>query len=349
MTGAAIYAGLVAAALALFLLLPRTDLLVSSLFYAPGRGFVLAHWPPVVLIFHAIPWIAWGIALVVAGGGAWLFLSGRPLWRLDRKALLFVALSTALGPGLLANTVLKDHWGRARPVQVEEFGGSHRFTPAPLPATQCATNCSFVSGHAALGFSLVAFAFLMPPGASRRRAIGGTFAFGGLVGLVRIAQGGHFLSDVVWAGLLVFGTTALSYWWIVERDGLAAPPLRRFYRRARQDATSAWRLACRSWPSPSARIGAAVAATTILVVVSIEFVDQPLALYLHSQGPDLHALFDLTGQLGEGWGWLVLFALAFAGLHWGGAAPRLRQLAPTMRALSAILRPFCSCRSRFRA
>ncbi len=336
MKGTAIYAGLLGAAFALFLLLPQTDLLISGLFYVRGHGFVLAHWPPVAFVFHAIPWIAWGIVLVVAAGAAWLFLAEKPLWRLDRKALLFIAFSTALGPGLLANTVLKDHWGRARPAQIEAFGGSHRFTPAGLPATQCARNCSFVSGHAALGFSLVAFAFLVPPGRTRRRAIGATLAFGGLVGLVRIAQGGHFLSDVVFAGLLVFGTTALSYWWIVERDGLAAPPLRRLYRRAGRGTASAWRSARRSWPTPSVRIGAMVAATAILVVVSIEMVDRPLALFLHSRGPDLHALFDLTGQLGEGWGWLVLFALAFAGLHWGGAAPRLSKAAPTMRALSAI-------------
>ncbi|HEY3909929.1 MAG TPA: phosphatase PAP2 family protein [Stellaceae bacterium] len=335
-TAGAIYAGLLAAATALFLLLPQADLWLSGLFYVPGHGFALARSLPVRLVFHAIPWIAWSIVAVIAGGAAWLFLTGRPLWRLDRKALLFIAFSTALGPGLLANAVLKDHWGRARPVQVEAFGGSHRFTPAPLPASQCATNCSFVSGHAALGFSLVAFAFLLPPGLPRRRAIGAALAFGGLVGLVRIAQGGHFLSDVVFAGLLVFGTTALSYWWIVEQDGLAAPPLRRLYRRAGHGAASACRAACRSWPSPSVRIGAAVAGSTILIVASIACVDRPLALYLHAEGPDVHALFNEVAELGEGWGWLMLFGLAFVALHWGGELPRLRRFAPRMRSLSTV-------------
>jgi len=336
MRGAAIYAALVAGALALFLLAPQIDLWASGLFYLPQRGFVLRDWGPVWLLYRAIPWIAWGIVVVLAGGAAWLLLTGRPLWRLDRNALLFVAFSIALGPGLLANIVLKDHWGRARPVQIEAFGGFRHFTPAPLPATQCARNCSFVSGHAALGFSLVAFAFLLPPGRSRRRGVGAALAFGGLVGLVRIAQGGHFLSDVVFAGLLVFGTTALLYWWIVEGDGLAAPPLRHLYRRVGHGSASAWRSARRSWPSPAVRLGTAVAATTILVVVSIEIVDRPLALYLHSRGPDLRALFKETGELGEGWGWLVLFGLAFAGLHWGGEFPRLRRAAPTMRALSVV-------------
>lgn len=336
MRGGAIYAGLLAAALALFLLLPQIDLWVSGLFYVRGQGFVLANWPPVEFVFRAIPWVAWGIVLVIAGAAIWLFLTGRPLWRLDRKALWFIAFSTALGPGLLANIVLKDHWGRARPVQIEAFGGPHHFTPAPLPADQCAHNCSFVSGHAALGFSLVAFAFLPPPGRPRRSGIGAAVAFGTLVGLVRIAQGGHFLSDVVYAGLLVFGTTALLHWWIVERDGLAAPALVLLYHRIGHGGATAWRRIGRSWPSPALRIGTAVVATAILVVVSIEVVDRPLALYLHARGPDLHALFGLIQGLGDSWGWLILFGLAFAGLHWGGELPRLRPVAVPMRALSMV-------------
>ncbi len=336
MRGVAIYATLLAAALALFLLLPQLDLWVSDLFYARGRGFVLASWPPVILVYRAVPWIAWGIVLVVAGAAIWLFLVGRPLWRFDQKALLFIAFSTALGPGLLANTVLKDHWGRARPVRIEAFGGSRAFTAAPLPAAECARNCSFVSGHAALGFSLVAFAFLLQPGPRRRRGIGAALAIGGVVGLVRIAQGAHFLSDVVFAGLLVFGTTALLYSWIVERDGFAAPSLLHIYREIGRGGAAAWRFASRSWRSPIMRIGTAGAATTILVAVSIESVDRPLALFLHTRDADLHAAFELIGRLGEAWSWLLFFALAFAGLHWGGELPRLRPVIVPMRALSAI-------------
>ena len=336
MKGLAIYAGLLVAILAAFLLLPQIDLLVSGIFYVQGRGFVLADWPPVVLVFRAVPWIAWGIAAVVAGASIWLFLVGWPLWRFDRKALLFVAVSTALGPGLLANTVLKDHWGRARPSQIEAFGGPHHFTPAPLPAAECVRNCSFVSGHAALAFSLVAFAFLLPRGPPRRRGIAAALALGGIVGLVRIAQGGHFLSDVVYAGLLVLGTTALLHWWIVDRDGLAAPMLQRLCRGFGRGGALAWRFACRNLTSAPVRIGAAVVATAILVMVSIEIVDRPLALFLHAQDADLRPLFGQIGRLGAAWGWLVFFAFAFVVLHWGGELPRLRPVGARIRALSAV-------------
>ena len=336
MKAVAIYAALAAAATALFLLLPQIDLFVSALFYVPGHGFALRDRAPVALLYHLVPWVAWAIVLAIVGAAAWLFLMQRPLWRLDRKALAFLALSTALGPGLLANTVLKDHWGRARPAQIERFGGSARFTPAPLTAAECARNCSFVSGHAALGFSLVAFAFLLPPGRLRRAGIGAALGFGALVGLARIAQGGHFLSDVVFAGLLVYGTSGLLYWWVVERDGLAAPLLLGLYRRIGRAAAAAWRGADRAWVSPAARIAAATTVTAVAVAISIDRVDRPLALFLHAKGPDLHALFDLIGRLGEAWGWLILFALAFAALHWGGALPRLRPLMPRLRALSAV-------------
>jgi lipid A 4'-phosphatase len=333
MKAAAIYAALVAAATALFLLLPQLDLWVSGLFYSTQHGFWLRNWPPLALVYHAVPWVTGGIVLILAGAGGWLFLMQRPLWRLDRKALLFIVLSTALGPGLVANTVLKDHWGRARPTQIEAFGGTRRFSPAPLPAAQCRQNCSFVSGHAALGFGVVAFAFLSPPGRTRRRAVAATLGFGALVGFVRIAQGGHFLSDVVWAGLIVFGLTAILYWAVVEKDALAAPAAFRLYRFAAQGGRAGW-----SWLSRSeaARFSVAIGATATVVMVSIAFVDRPIAFYLHAEGPGLHALSTIFSIPGEAWGWLALFALAFIFLHWGGELPRLRGSAQSMRNFSSV-------------
>jgi lipid A 4'-phosphatase len=180
----------------LFLLFPTFDLAATGLFYVPGEGFPLAGWAPLVSVESAVPWITRIIILIVAIGGVWLALIGRPLWRLDRKALLFIVAATALGPGLIANTILKDNWGRARPYQTDSFGGTRQFTPAPLPAAQCERNCAFVSGHAALAFSLVSFAFLLPAGGRRRLAIGTALGFGALVGIARIAAGAHFLSDV---------------------------------------------------------------------------------------------------------------------------------------------------------
>ena len=173
----ALYIGLWLALGLGFLLFPGLDLATTRLFYDPGHGFPLAGWPPLRIVEGAIPWLTGLIVIICALGAAWLALSRRPLWRLDRKALVFIVAATALGPGLLANTILKDHLGRARPYQTEEFGGTRQFTAAPLPAKQCERNCSFVSGHAALGFSLVSFAFLLPPGWRRRIALAAAIGF----------------------------------------------------------------------------------------------------------------------------------------------------------------------------
>jgi lipid A 4'-phosphatase len=336
MRGLGIYAGMVALVVAVFLLVPQIDLATSRLFYAPGDGFVLAEQPPIVFLYHSIPWIGWGIVLFAALAAIWLFLLGRPLWRLDRKALAFLIAAVALGPGLVANTLLKDHWGRARPLQIEAFGGPHRFTAAPLPATECAHNCAFVSGHAALGFSLVAFALLLPPGGLRRFCTAAALCAGLVVGLGRIAQGAHFLSDVLYAGLLVYGMTGLLYWLIVERDALAAPLLIRLYRLIGRGAAAGWAVARRACESPGTGLALAAAAAMILTVISIGFVDRPLAIYLRARDPDLRTLFDVIGRLGLTWGYLAIFGVVFVALHWGGLAPRLRPFAVPMRALSAV-------------
>ncbi len=330
-----IYVGMAALALAVFLLAPQVDLATSRLFY-DGNGFVLSDWPPVVMLYRAIPWISWGMLILIVAAAAWLFLLCRPLWRFDRRALVFLVASITIAPGVLVNSILKDHWGRARPVQVEAFGGSHHFTHALLPVAECDRNCAFVSGHAALGFSLVAFAFLLPPGRTRHGGIAAAIGFGALVGLGRIAQGAHFLSDVVFAGLIVYGATALLYWWVVQCDGLAAPPITRLGRLIVRYATASWAAGRRACASPAIRLVLGTGTAAVLVAVSISFVDRPVAFSLHAGDSDLRSLFEFIGRLGLTYGYLTVFGLAFVVLHWGGLLPRLRRFALPMRALSAI-------------
>jgi lipid A 4'-phosphatase len=331
-----IYLGVAALASALFLFAPEIDLATSRLFYDAKGGFVLSDWPPFVVLYRAVAPISWGMLILVGGGAAWLFLLDRPLWRLDRKALVFLVVSMAVGPGLLANSLLKDHWGRARPVQVEAFGGPHRFTSAPLPAAECDGNCSFVSGHAALGFSLVGFALLLPPGRTRRSWIAVAIGFGALVGLGRIAQGAHFLSDVVFAGLVVYGTSALLHWWIIQRDGLTMPLLARLGQSIRHNSRAIWSAGRRAWVSPGGRAALGIGTIAMLIVISIALVDRPVASSLHGRDSDLRSLFDFIGRLGLTYGYVIVFGLTFGMLHWGSLLPRLRPFAVPMRALSAV-------------
>ena len=71
---------------------------------------------------------------------------------MNRRLAIFLLVVLFVGPGLIVNGIWKEHWGRARPFEVQNFGGEHQYTPPMQPAQECDTNCSFVSGHAAMGF-----------------------------------------------------------------------------------------------------------------------------------------------------------------------------------------------------
>jgi membrane-associated phospholipid phosphatase len=116
---------------------------------------------------------------------------------------MFLLGTLALAPGLLANTILKEHWGRPRPIEVREFGGSESFVPWWDPRGTCDGNCSFISGESAGAFWTLAPAALAPP-PLRVVAYAAALAFGAAVGTMRIAVGGHFFTDVVFAGVFTF-------------------------------------------------------------------------------------------------------------------------------------------------
>ena len=320
-----LYAGTCALIAALFLLFPGIDLAATRLFYDSAQGFFLADSPPVRIVEAGVPWIVRAMIVLAVIAALWLGIARRPLWRLDGKALVFLVASIALGPGLIANTVLKDHWGRARPNQVVEFGGTRQFTPAPLPAEQCARNCAFVSGHAALGLSLVSFALLLPFGRRRRAAIAGALAFGGLVGLGRIAAGKHFLSDVVFAGLIVCATSWLLYQAIVARDLPASPLAQRAYR-------AFGRLTAASLGARLALWGAAV---VLIEIVAIGWIDRPLATYFREHDA-ARPFFAVIGPFGLALPYLIVLAIGFAALRWGGSVRRLEPRAERMRTAARI-------------
>ena len=196
-------------------LLPGLDLAVAGWFYTPGVGFAARHNELGEFVRKGLPHLLIGSVIYVIV----LWLPGEAMGRrflgVDRRIAAYLGLSLALGPGLIVNTILKDNWGRARPSQIVEFGGEMRYTPPLLPADQCVDNCSFVSGHGALGFWVIAYA-LLAPAPWRPAAIAGALAFGAVIGLVRIAQGGHFLSDVLFSALITIGVTMLLHRWLIR-------------------------------------------------------------------------------------------------------------------------------------
>lgn len=207
-----------ALALAAWLLLPPLDLYLSGLFYRPGAGFYLSRAWPVLAVYQAVPWVSRALAAALLGGLLWACAWRSPLARRSRGPLAFALLALALGPGLVGNTLLKDHWGRPRPEQIVEFGGGSHYVPVPLPSRQCPRNCSFVSGHALVGFYFIAGAWLWPR--QRRRWLAAGIGAGMLIGLVRVVQGGHFFSDVLGALAVVWAVDAALYRFMAGRGWL---------------------------------------------------------------------------------------------------------------------------------
>ena len=199
-----LWLALLLALLLIYVVWPGLDLPVSAWFYRTDSGFWIDDQPWVQAVHHTVPWV--GRLLLVGSLAVWLlghFGRRTELRRLRRPAAaLFLGL--VLGLGLLAHGVLKENWGRARPVQVSQFGGEASFTPPWQPTSECRRNCSFVSGHAGTGFALIALGALAAPRRRRFWLVTGWSA-GLLLGALRIAQGGHFLSDVLFGGILLWG------------------------------------------------------------------------------------------------------------------------------------------------
>jgi lipid A 4'-phosphatase len=197
-----------------FWLWPDLDLAVAALFrrdntfwgadpYARAYRFFF-YWLPIVLMaIYAVAYI-----LKRAGKLGHAYVSGR--------GLVFLAVSMALGPGLLVNLGFKDHWHRPRPVQVSQFGGPMEFRPYWRGDGACERNCSFVSGEVSTAAWLIAPASLVPP-PLRTPAMAAALIITVLTALGRFAFGGHFLSDALFAALFTISLVQLLYRAIVAR------------------------------------------------------------------------------------------------------------------------------------
>jgi len=184
--------------------LSGADLAISAPFYREGRWPVgdLPFWQ-LLYRLDRIP----AITLAVAGLAAVVMSCVRCDYQRWRRAGAFLVLLLILGPGLLVNSVLKEHWGRPRPREVAEFGGKKQFLH-PWQKGLDGNGRSFPSGHSSAAFYMAA-PYLIYRRNDRRRAyawLAGGLLFGVVMSIARITQGAHFLSDTLWA----FGVVALS-------------------------------------------------------------------------------------------------------------------------------------------
>ena len=203
---------------------PGLDLWVSGLFFASNTGFdgfASGIWNELRLAI-------WRVSEIVLALSILAYLAQRiapfPLLRATRHLSGFAAALYLLGPGLLVDVLLKPLWGRARPAQVTDFGGSLAFTPPHVLSHQCSSNCSFVAGEMAGAVALAVVLFLVVDRMKGRITLSQQRIAQGLillvplfVGVQRIAAGRHFLSDVLLSTIFVLLCAVLLKVLILQR------------------------------------------------------------------------------------------------------------------------------------
>jgi membrane-associated phospholipid phosphatase len=213
-TGLAIALGIAATVGVIFAVWPELDLKLEAPFFDPQRGGFWRSYDPFYLFVRDAS--TWVIALVAVPAG-WALARKvihpcRPLL-FPGRAILLMLITLALVPGVLANLVLKEHWGRPRPIDVAQFGGEEHFRPWWDPRGDCAKNCSFIAGEPSGAFWTMSAAAVAPP-QWRAAAYGAALLFGAGVGLLRMAAGGHFFTDVVFAGVFAFVAIWIVHGWL---------------------------------------------------------------------------------------------------------------------------------------
>jgi membrane-associated PAP2 superfamily phosphatase len=245
------------------------DIAAARWFFRPDAA---DHWPlarefPWLILYRAAPWIT--ASLLIAGLAAFA-LSLTPQRRHWRRAATLVLLSVVIGPGLIGNAVLKDHWQHPRPRDLAELGGSMHYVPSPLVGKE--GGASFPCGHCTVGFlyglGWWIFRRRRPRWAAASLIAGLTV--GALLGAGRMAAGAHFLSDVIWSALLAYGVTHLLYYHVLRLDAPEPRP-----EASPEERSPRWLRAL--------GIAAPLAGVTVL-----------LALYALPHGSDLAATVALS-------------------------------------------------------
>ncbi len=203
---------LIALVLTVIAWLTRIDFALADLFFNEQTGkWFLKNDTLVKLIYEISPipaFILFATGVVITLGSIW-----KKTWRRWNRMAICWMLVMALGPGLVVNALFKDWYGRSRPKNVMEYGGEKQFCPVWVVG-EPGVEKSFPCGHASIGFYFMAgyFCWWRRNRRTARHWLASGLIAGGVVGLVRMASGAHWFSDVVWAGVFIYFISYLSAW-----------------------------------------------------------------------------------------------------------------------------------------
>ena len=183
----------------LFFLFPNLDIHFSKLFFYEEKFISEKH----IFIKNLRSFLkdfmivisVFSLLLIVA---CMMFKKKKKVFFLKSRTkliLLGFIVGPVIGCGLIANFYFKDNWGRARPINIQEFGGDKIYTKPFTISDQCKKNCSWIGGEASAAFSFITGTIIL----KNPIYLIINLIFGIVVSLCRIAMGGHFLSDNIFA------------------------------------------------------------------------------------------------------------------------------------------------------
>lgn len=183
----------------LFFLFPNLDIHFSKLFFYEEKFISEKH----IFIKNLRSFLkdfmivisVFSLLLIVAGI---LFKNKKKVFFFKSRTkliLLGFIVGPIIGCGLIANFYFKDNWGRARPINIQEFGGDKIYAKPFIISDQCKKNCSWIGGEASAAFSFITGTIIL----KNPIYLIINLIFGIVVSLCRIAMGGHFLSDNIFA------------------------------------------------------------------------------------------------------------------------------------------------------
>ena len=185
------------------------DIFVSELFFLDNNVFVLQSLSYITILAREffLPFLILYILIFPIIG---LYIPISKIYFnfvFDIKKIIFTWLFFLFNNLVIVNLLLKSFWGRARPNEISTLGGKEDFSPWFQITDACNSNCSFVSGDASVGFSLIILFFLT----GNKKFFWMAIISGFFLGSIRILEGGHFLSDILLASFIIFTLTYLQF------------------------------------------------------------------------------------------------------------------------------------------
>jgi len=192
----------------------QADLRLASLLYDAQQGWYLSEAQPWRWLYQwgTVP----GFLFMLGAWFLWYRGFQHEQWARWRPYLLTYALIPILGAGILVNGILKEHTGRPRPREVQQFGGPWTYQP-PLTLGVPGKGRSFPCGHCTMGFVFSTGVVFWNH--SRKLALGFLglgLGYGALMSMARMAQGGHFFTDALWALGSLWIVMLILYDWILQ-------------------------------------------------------------------------------------------------------------------------------------